>query len=70
LPPVAETDVGAPGAPKGVTGDDGDDDGDPPETFRATTVKVYDVPFVSPGTTQLVAPVVEHEEPIGELLTV
>ena len=41
-----------------------------PTPFVAVTVKVYAVPFVSPGTVQLVAPVVVHVKFPGEEVTV
>jgi hypothetical protein len=49
-PAAAMTDVGTPGAPRGVTADE-DEDADPvPIAFRAETRKTYEVPFVSPMT--------------------
>ena len=48
--------VQAPQANKaGVTAFDADDTGPVPTEFVADTVKVYEVPFVSPGTVSLVA---------------
>jgi hypothetical protein len=51
-PRVPPTAVGAPGTSAGVTAFDGADSGPLPTEFVACTVKVYDVPFVSPDTTQ------------------
>jgi hypothetical protein len=58
LPAVATTEVGAFDAPTGVTAFDGADVGELPYTLVAVTVKVYEVPFVSPVTVQVKAPVV------------
>jgi hypothetical protein len=41
-----------------VTAFDGDEAGDVPRALVAVTVKVYEVPFVSPVTVQVSAPVV------------
>jgi len=41
-----------------------------PMAFVAVTLKVYDVPFVRPGTTTLVAPVVVAVAPPGVAVTV
>lgn len=41
-----------------------------PTAFAAVTVKVYAVPFVSPVTTQLNAPVDVHDFPPGDEVTV
>ena len=55
LPATADTAVGAPGGPVGVTPEDGDDGRPVPLVLVAVTVKVYRVPLVSPLTVQLVA---------------
>ena len=60
LAEVAATVVGAVGGPTGLTAADGELDVDVPATFVAFTVNVYEVPFVSPVTTQVRAPVVVH----------
>jgi hypothetical protein len=67
LPAVAVTDVGAPGTVTGVTALDGDDAGPVPTAFVAVTVKVYEVPFVSPVTVQVRAPVVVQVCPPDEV---
>ena len=45
-------------------------DGDEPTLFRATTEMVYDEEFESPAIVQVVPPVVVHEAPPGEAVTV
>jgi hypothetical protein len=58
LPATAVTLVGAPGAPVGVTAFDALDETPVPTVLVAVTLKVYEVPFVSPVTVQVKAPVV------------
>jgi len=55
---VAETPVGAPGTVDGVAEFDATDTAPVPARFVAVTVNVYALPFVRPGTVQVVAPVV------------
>jgi hypothetical protein len=50
LPAAAITEVGEPGTPAGVTAFDAAEAGLFPVALVATTVKVYAVPLVSPGT--------------------
>ena len=50
FPAVATTPVGAPGTVTGITADEAADATELPTAFVATTVKVYDVPFVNPVT--------------------
>jgi len=72
-PAVAVTFAGAPGTvadADGVTAFDATDDGPVPTAFAADTVNVYDVPFVSPGTTTLSAPLVDADAPPGDAVTV
>ncbi len=57
---LAVSAVGAPGAPTMVMALDGGEAGLVPIPLVAVTVKVYEVPRVSPVTVQVVAPVVEH----------
>ena len=52
LPRSAETPVGTPGVVAGVTDEDGLDSTLLPSTLVACTVKLYDVPLVSPVTEQ------------------
>lgn len=47
----AETDVGAPGRPRGIAPSEARDAAEEPEAFTATTVNVYTTPFVRPTTT-------------------
>ncbi len=54
LPAEAETFVGALGGPIGVTAFEGVDAGPVPAPFVAVTVKVYEVPFMSPVTVAVV----------------
>ena len=68
-PGVAVTSVGGPGGPDGVTVTDADS-GPSPSAFVAATVTVYSVPFVSPVSTQLVAPDVEQDTSPGDADTV
>ena len=68
-PAVAATPVGAPGVVYGVTADDADDAGPVPTLLVAVTVKVYDVPLVSPVTVHDV-PLVEQVCPPGEAVAV
>jgi hypothetical protein len=49
-PGVAVTEVGAVGSPAGITADDAADSSEFPTEFTATTLNVYEVPFVSPVT--------------------
>jgi hypothetical protein len=49
-PGVAVIEVGAVGVPAGVTADEAVDGSELPTEFTATTVNVYEVPFVSPVT--------------------
>ena len=57
-PGVAETPVGAPPAPRALTGLEGLDAGPVPMAFVAVTVNVYVSPLVSPFTLMgLVVPV-------------
>jgi hypothetical protein len=51
LPPVAETETGAPGTVAGVTLFDAADAGPVPTELAAVTVNVYAVPSVRPLTT-------------------
>jgi hypothetical protein len=67
LPATPVTPVGAPGMVAGVTALDGDDAGPVPTALVAVTVKVYEVPFVSPVTVQVVAPVVVQVCPPDEV---
>ena len=56
-PAVAVTSVGAPGTVSvGVTAVDAAEGAESPAAFVATTVKVYAVPLVRPGTVADVAP--------------
>ena len=55
LPATADTPVGAPGTPAGVTALDPGDAGPLPTAFVADTVKVYTVPLVNPDTVVEVA---------------
>lgn len=50
LPPVATSEVAAPGIVNGVTAPEGVEGGEFPALFVATTVKVYAVPLVNPVT--------------------
>ena len=64
LPAVAVTPVGAPGATVwGVTDVDGSEALESPLPFVATTLKVYDEPFVKPVTTQVVLGAVAVQVP-------
>ena len=54
-PGLAVTPVGLPGTVAGTTGFDGSEACPVPTALLAETVKVYDVPFVSPCTTLEVA---------------
>jgi hypothetical protein len=54
-PAAADTPVGGPGVVRGVTDADGADAWLSPMSFVALTVKVYDVPLVSPLTVAEVA---------------
>jgi hypothetical protein len=58
LPAIPETPVGAVGTVRGVTGALGSEGRDVPAELVAVTVKVYEVPFVSPVIVQVRAPVV------------
>ena len=63
LPGVASTDLGAPGTPAGVTGDEALD-GDPaPAALLAVTVNVYESPLVRPETVHPIVPDVEQVSP-------
>jgi hypothetical protein len=66
---IAETFVGAPGTVTGMIEPDGEEAVLLPALFVATTVKVYDVPLLSPSTTQ---GLVEHVavSPPGDAVTV
>jgi hypothetical protein len=55
---------------RGVTASDADDGSLVPALLVAVTVNVYAVPFVSPLTTHVSAPVVAHVRPLGEAVTV
>ena len=72
LPPVAVTPVGGPGTVAGVTEFDGADAGPVPTEFAAVTVKVYEVPLVSPVTTCVVEvlPALVSTPPAGFEVTV
>jgi hypothetical protein len=68
-PPTADTSVGAPGRPAGVTLFDAAEAGPVPTPFVAVTVNVYAVPSVRPPTvTGLLEPVAAW--PPGEAVTV
>jgi hypothetical protein len=58
-PGVAVTEVGAVGVPAGVTAEEAVDGSELPTEFTATTVNAYEVPFVSPVTSQVVSGAVE-----------
>lgn len=62
--------AGAPGMVAGMTELDGVDGEDVPMELVAVTVKVYDVPLVSPVTVHEVAPDVVHMNPPGDDVTV
>jgi hypothetical protein len=62
--------VMAPGLPIGVIGALGSEGRDVPAELVAVTVKVYEVPFVSPVIVQVRAPVVEHVCPLGVAVAV
>ena len=67
FPGVADTLVGAEGTVAGVTDADGDDAGELPTALVATTVNVYDVPFVKPVTVPvLIFPETSVVNPPGE----
>ena len=55
---VAATPVGAPGTVDGVAEFDATEAAPVPARFVAVTANVYEVPFVSPATVQVVAPLV------------
>ena len=57
---MAVTVLGAVGTPIGTTPADAELAIEVPAAFVAFTVNVYEVPFVSPVTTQVSAPVVVH----------
>ena len=57
VPAVAVALLGAPGTVFGITAAEGEDAGLVPWEFVAVTVKVYEVPFVKPVTTQEVVEV-------------
>ena len=65
---VAATAVGVPGDVAGVAGADAADGELVPARLMAVTVKVYEVPLVSPVTVQLVA-LVEQVSPPGDEVT-
>jgi len=67
---TAATPVGEPGTVAGVTELLAVDAALVPALFVAVTVKVYDVPFVKPVTTQDSAPVVVQVAPPGDAVTV
>jgi hypothetical protein len=69
-PATAVTPVGAEGTEVGTTALEGGDGGLLPTAFVATTVKVYEVPLVSPITVALVAPLVTAVNPPGLEVTV
>ena len=70
-PAVADTPVGAPGTVDGVTALEGADAGLGPLALLATTVNVYEVPFVNPPTVAVVAPAAaEAVAPPGDAVTV
>ena len=66
---TAVTPVGALGAVNGTAAADERDATEEPDAFEATTVNVYDVPFVRPITVQLVMAVTQVSEP-GDEVTV
>ena len=69
-PPLTPTTpVGVPGTDAGVTAADGSEPAPAPTAFEAVTVNVYDAPFVSPLTVQLVETVVQLRPP-GDEITV
>ena len=67
--PVAETPVGAFGTPTGITDDDAVEPEPVPDALVATTVNVYETPFVRPVTVQVVVAVAHWNEP-GDEVTV
>ena len=72
FPEVADTFIGAVGtlaATNGITAFDGSLASEVPTPFVATTVNVYEVPFVRPVHTA-VTPATAHEAPAGEDVTV
>ena len=71
FPAVADTPVGGPGTPDGVTAFEGADTAPGPLALLATTVNVYEVPFVNPPTVAVVAPAAaEAVAPPGDAVTV
>jgi hypothetical protein len=70
LAPLPITPVGAPGTLAGTTAADATDGALAPTEFEAVTLKVYDLPSLSPETVQVSAPVVEQVAPPGEAVTV
>ena len=71
FPAVADTPVGGPGTPDGVTAFEGADTAPGPLALPATTVNVYDVPFAKPPTVALVAPAAaDTVAPPGDAVTV
>ena len=70
-PRTAESIVGAPAGPTGVTEFEALDGRDPPAPLFATTVNMYVAPFDRPDILQLVAPAgALHVRPPGEAVTV
>src|SRR5262249_23290560 len=65
FPGVPVTAEGASGTVRGVTAAEAPEGALGPATFVASTVNVYDVPFVRPLTRAVVAPVVEAVPPGG-----
>jgi hypothetical protein len=71
LPPVAVTPVGALGTLPGITALDGADAAPAPTLFVATTLNVYDVPFVNPVTVaEVTDPATVDDAPPGAAVTV
>jgi hypothetical protein len=69
FPAVAEILPATPGAPIGVTAEVPALEGESPALFVATTVKVYEVPLLSP-VQAAVTPVTTHAAPTGDDVTV
>ena len=69
-PADADTIVAAPGTPRGTIGSEGVEAAPSPASLVATTVKVYDTPFVNPDTVHDNSPAVAHVAPPGDAVTV